>query len=173
MRIALLFVIAMFLTLSAGCKKAAENAQQAAVEKAIEQASGGKVSADAKSGSVTITDKETGSQTTVGTGKGSAKMPEGWPKEIPPYPGSSVVAQSSTSSAKGKLFTLVLDCPDSVDKVLAYYDGKLTAAGYKKGVEMKKDDGTTRFYESSKMSSQITVFAENGKTKVSMTLGPK
>jgi hypothetical protein len=170
MRYALWVVIFMLLVFSAGCKKPADNSQTA-VENAINKASGGQVSADISKGSTTVTDNKTGQSTTIST-SGNGKMPAGWPKEVPQYPGSKVLAQSSTDSTKGKQFVLLLETPDAVDKVLGFYDGKLSAAGFKKTAEMTKEDGKTRFYQSDKLVAQFTIFKEGSVTKISMTLGP-
>jgi hypothetical protein len=173
MRYALWIVLLMLLAFSVGCKKPAENAQQAAVEKAIENASGGQVDVDISKGSTTVSDKKTGGTTTVDTSAAGGKMPAGWPKEVPQYPGSKVLASTSTDSTKGKQFMLLLETPDAVDAVLGYYDGKLTGAGYKKTAEIAKEDGKTRFYESDKLMAQFTIFKEGSVSKISLSLGPK
>ena len=170
MRILIYLAFVIILAFAFGCKKAAETASEGLAEKMIEQSSGGKVDVDLKDSSATIVDKETGSTTTVDAKGG--KMPEGWPKNIPQYPGSKVTQSSSTDTEKGKSFSLIIETQDAVEKVNEYYAKELKGAGFKKTTEMSKEDGVTVFYQSEKDVLTMTIFKENGKTLLSISLTP-
>lgn len=170
MRILIYFALVIVLAFAFGCKKAAEKASEGLAEKMIEQSSGGKVDVDLKNGGATIVDKETGNTTTVDAKGG--KMPEGWPKNITQYPGSKVTQSSATDTEKGKSFSIILETTDAVDKVNEYYAKELKGAGFKKSTEMTREDGVTVFYQSDKDILTMTIFKENGKTLLSISLTP-
>jgi hypothetical protein len=170
MRILIYLALVLLLAFTFGCKKAAQTASETIAEKAIEQGSGGKVDVDLKNGGATITDKETGNTTTVDAKGG--KMPEGWPKNIPQYPGSKVTQSSATDTEKGKSFSIILETQDAVDKVNEYYAKELKGAGFKKSTEMTRDDGVTVFYQSEKEVLTMTIFTDKSKTILSISLTP-
>lgn len=170
MRILIYLALVIVLAFAFGCKKAAETASENLAEKMIEQSSGGKVGVDLKDGGATIVDKETGSTTTVDAKGG--KMPEGWPKNIPQYPGSKVAQSSATDTEKGKSFSIILETQDAVDTVNEYYAKELKVAGFKKSTEMTKEDGVTVFYQSKENVLTMTIFKENDKTILSISLAP-
>ena len=170
MRILIYLALVIVLAFAFGCKKATESASESLAEKMVEQSSGGKVDLDLKDGGATITDKETGNTTTLDAKGG--KMPEGWPKNIPQYPGSKVTQSSATDTEKGKAFSLILDTPDPMEKVNEYYAKELKGAGFKKSTEMTREDGITAFYESAKDVLTITIFKEKDKTLISISLTP-
>ncbi len=170
MRILLYLALVLLLAFTVGCWKAAQTASENLAEKLIEQGSGGRVGVDFKNGGATITDKETGNKTTVDAIGG--KMPEGWPENIPQYPGSKVTQSSATDTEKGKAFSLILETQDAVEKVNEYYAKELKGSGFKKTTELTKEDGVTVFYQSNKDVLTMTIFKENGKTLLSMSLAP-
>ncbi len=137
----------------AGCGvggKVAQKATEKAVEKAIEsQASkdGKEVKAkvDLQSGSMkvvsddgkeqmnistqdgqtTVTSQDSGAKSVVGKG---AKVPEGFPKDIPVYVGVEVLMASE--SAEDKSFMIRASTKDAVDVVGAYYKKELAGRGW-------------------------------------------
>jgi hypothetical protein len=170
MRILIYLALVILLALSVGCKKVGETASERLAEKMVEQSSGGKVDVDLKNGGATITDKETGNTTTVDAKGG--KMPEGWPTNIPQYPGSKVTQSSATDTEKGKSFSIILETQDAVDKVNEFYAKELKGAGFKKSTEMTRDDGVTVFYQSAKDVLTMTIFTDKSKTILSISLTP-
>ncbi len=89
-------------------------------EKAVEQATGGKVDISADGKKVTIETDE--GKVTVGTNK----VPDSFPSDITVYKGSEVVA---TAEANGDV-TLQLKTSDSVSKVNTFYKGDLSKNGW-------------------------------------------
>lgn len=170
MRVLIYAALVLLLAFTFGCKKAAETASERLAEKMIEQSSGGKVDVDLKDGGTTIVDKETGNTMTVDAKGG--KMPEGWPTNIPQYPGSNVTQSSVTDTEKGKSLSIILETQDAVEQVNEYYGKELKGAGFKKTTEMTKEGGVTVFYQSDKNVLTMTIFKENAKTLVSMALTP-
>jgi len=78
-------------------------------------------------GKLTFTDKETGAQVDVGSGK----LPVNFPKDFPLYPGA-VVAGSLSGSEEGKKtgFWITFSTDDSFDKVSAWYKTNLKSGGW-------------------------------------------
>ncbi len=58
--------------------------------------------------------------------KGSLKLPEGFPTDVPVYPKSRVVATATEKQA----VTVSLETSDTVDEVAKFYADKLKAAGW-------------------------------------------
>ncbi len=102
------------LVLVSGCDKIAEKLGQKVGEKAVEGASGGDVKVDTSSGSVSVTDKKTG---TTSTGGDNVKLPAGWPSNVPLYPGARIGHAMVSGSTKS--VTLVTKDPPA--KVAEFY----------------------------------------------------
>lgn len=101
-----------------GCGKIREKIAQKAVEKAIETGSGGSVNID--DDKVTFgADKDRA--LTVGR---AAKLPDGWPSDVPSYPGATIVAAVSDGT---KARTAIFETTDSVDQASAFYEQNLSA----------------------------------------------
>jgi len=58
--------------------------------------------------------------------KGGVALPDGFPKDVPIYPGSAVTMSASTKDG----MQVVLKTPDPSDKVAAFYKEKLKGAGW-------------------------------------------
>lgn len=106
------------------------------------------VSADEKTGTLTIKNKKTGEVTTLSAedakegrwtfkndkgetatfGAGSAQTLPSW---LPPYPGGTVQGTFDTTSAEGRSAAFTVTTKDSVDQVLSYYEAQLKNAGLK------------------------------------------
>lgn len=105
--------IALVLCLSLvtfGCGKIREKL----MGKAVEEGSSGQV--NISSGGVTVTTPTGTIQAATG-----AKLPDGWPSNVPQYPGSNIVSAMGTPVGK----TIVLNTSDSPSKVHDYYKGEI------------------------------------------------
>lgn len=91
------------------------------------------------------------------TAGGAAKLPEGFPKDVPVYPGAHVTATlvESGSPVAGRVATFeTSDWPDDVAK---FYAGKLS--GWTTAMDMKTSDGHTLLLKSPDGRRTLTLAA--------------
>lgn len=156
--------------LLAGCEsiteRITEKAVEVAVENALEKNSGGEVDIEAGKG-VSFKSKD---------GKGdfvfnsaSGKVPDTWPKDIPPYPGAKVTA-SVSSGVSGML---MLETPDSPEQILAFYKSKL--GNMKETANMNAGGTSILTFEEEKGGRQLAVgaTAQQGKTMIHLQVSEK
>ncbi|HET7451156.1 MAG TPA: hypothetical protein VFL12_00300 [Thermoanaerobaculia bacterium] len=113
-------------------------------------------------GSKVVVERD-GNKVTVSTPDGvmaaagaSSALPEGFPKDIPLYPGASVVAALDAGGAGGHHATFeTKDWPDDVAK---FYTGRL--AGWKSVMDMKTEDSHTLILNSPDGRRSLTVAAK-------------
>lgn len=117
------------------------------------------VNINTQSGSLDIKNKE-GDSLSIG---GDAKIPEGFPADVPIYPSSKVDA----SSAIGGSYNLVISTKDSKNKVDSYYKTELENSGWTAGNDSITIDsgGTTQktFSKGNQTLSVITTEDTNTK----------
>ena len=139
-------------------------------KKAIETKTG--VTLDAQGKTMTIKDSKTGAEINVGEGK----IPEGFPKDFPLYPGAKVSGNISGAENKaGKGFWLIMTTVDSADKVIAFYEANLPKSGWI--VENTMNIGTSSTWEVTKgdMTGAVIVAADEKEkgTSIVITFSPK
>lgn len=136
-------------------EKITEKVAEKAAEKAVEAQTGGKVDIDSNNGSMKIKDEKTGAVVEWGT---QAKLPDGWPSDVPIYPGAAI--RGSLSVKDG--MSVNLETTDSVDKVSSFYEAKFS--GFKK--ELAMASGETKVTSYSKEKRQVTLtIGETDKSK--------
>jgi hypothetical protein len=97
-------------------------------EKIIEAGSGGKIDVDAQDGSFSFKDKETGESVSLGMG---AKIPAGFPTDIPRYEGATPsVASLSKDGKRAVLAVTVINVEANV--LAEWYDREIQAKGYER-----------------------------------------
>ncbi len=145
-RIALLLVAAFAVTSTTGCKRIAEKI----IMDKISEASDGGVTFN-NDGTVTVKGNDTGSSgstgsTTTSSFGSGAKLPDGWPSDIPAYPGGKVKSASTSGSDRSQTMSAQQETGDAPDAILKFYADKITAAGYKQSSnsESKTDFGVTK-----------------------------
>ena len=145
--------------LSAGCNKAREKAEEAAVE----QATGQKLKIDDNGGkSLTLTSPDGGGTITIGT----TEIPADFPKSIPMYPGATVkTAMRTQNPGKGASFIIGLETGDPPDKVSAFYKAQLKS--WKSKADMGTGEGHMEAFEDTAAKIGLTVTA----TKMTGTEG--
>jgi hypothetical protein len=159
----------LFLSLSflgaLGCSKIIEKIQQkaieTAVEKGVESQSGGKVKLDLNGQKASVVANDGKTQATWGKG---ATVPSDFPKQVPIYPGSTILSSMSDNSTTPK-HTVMLKTPDGSAKVIEYYKGELKAFH----VENEGDTGKTHMVKfvdkvASKLAVQVVASEEEGDT---------
>ena len=139
-----------------------------AVEKAMEQASGGKAKVDLDNGKVTVSTDE-------GTAEwGGNKLPDNWPSDAPIYPNSQVQFSGASNQNDNSNSTVVLQTSDSGEKVLAYYKQELVAKGWK--IESTYEMSDAAMLGATKDKSSISVTIGSGgdqKTSITVSVGTK
>lgn len=165
MRTILILALAAVAVLVCGCQQAAEKA----AEKAIEAQSGGQVSADISGSKVTVTDRETGTETVMGAG---AKMPEGWPASMPQYPGSTVMQSMSQNAEEGKVLHVMMSTQDSPKAVLDFYKEKAAAAGYKVMTESSLPEGGMIVFEGANEAVHVNAMTAEDGCNIVMDITP-
>jgi len=139
--------LASILGLS-GCGKIRQLLFEKAAEKAIETGTGGQVDLSSSSGTITITDPNTGAKVQGGN---AAKLPDGWPAKVPVYPGSTIQASLGTPSGK----TVMLVTKDDVAKVSAFYKSALSSM--KMQADMDVGTGRVTSYKDGNTTVGVTI----------------
>jgi outer membrane lipoprotein-sorting protein len=120
----------------------------------------------------TYTMKTEGGQA-MAFGKG-AKVPDGFPKDIPIYPGAEI--QMSSSDPGTKTFAVQALSADAIDKVAEYYKKEMKAQGWNEGdgvVQTGANPMHMLNFDKAGMSAMVMVMAQDGKALVSITTGQK
>ena len=147
--------ILLAIVFTGGCKgRIVQNLTENAIEKAIEQESGGNVDVDLDDGEITIqgedgevnisTDDETveiqsdDGEATFGTG---ADLPEGFPSGVPVYDNMTITT-SWKSSADGKdNYSITAVSEDNVDDVFGWYKSELEGWEIEGEFSLDTDEG--------------------------------
>jgi len=115
---------------------------------------------------------KTGVEINVGAGK----IPTGFPKDFPLYPGAKVEGNiSGAQNETGKGFWLIMTTSDATDKVTAFYETNLPKNGWNVGNTMNIGPSSTWEVTKGDMTGAVIV-ATDEKTKgtsIVITLAPK
>ncbi len=141
------------------------------MKKGIEQKTG--ISMDAAGKSMTIKDSKTGAEVNIG---GEGKIPSGFPKDFPLYPGAKIEGNiSGAENQAGKGFWLMLSTTDDAAKVSAYYETNLPKNGWTVGSTMNIGPSSTWEITKGNMGGAVIVGSDD-KTKgtsIVISLSPK
>jgi len=133
---------------------------------------GGTVSTYSSDGE-TYTLKTEGGGPSMASGKG-AKAPDGFPKDIPIYPGAEI--QMSSADPASKTFVVQALSADAVDKVAEYYKKEMKSQGWNEGdgvVQTGANPMHMLNFDKAGSSAMIMVMAQDGKSLVSITTEQK
>lgn len=127
---------------------------------------------DINNGSINVQNKE-GDSVSIG----NAKLPDGFPSDVPVYTPSKITGSSKYG---GNKYTVVLTTADSASKVQDYYKNQLAANGWSSGEgtgSINFESGTVATFTKGSQQLFITITSENkggdNNTLVSLTVGPK
>lgn len=140
------------------------------MKKAVENKTG--VSLDTEGKTMTIKDKESGAEINVGEGK----IPTGFPKDFPLYPGAKVAGNiTGTENKAGKGFWIMMTTTDTSDKVTAFYEANLPKSGWTVGSTMNIGPSSTWEVTKGDMTGAVIVAADEEKkgTSIVITLNPQ
>jgi hypothetical protein len=157
--------IAMSLLVGASsCRKIEEKMAERTVEKAT---GGGKAEVDSKTGQVKLSQKGAdGKETKVEIGQNTT-VPADFPRAVPIYPGSKVIAAVSISQGeKGHMVTL--STTDPVPTVMDYYKKNLT--GFKVDGELGGGDTSILTLSSSELTVSVSATRSSGENETTVQL---
>ncbi len=157
--LAMVLVIPCFLT---GCGKSPE---EKAIEKFVQQKSGGKVSVDMSQGKVTV--KE--GNTTVTSG-GNVQVPDTFPKDVPIYPKTQVL----NSLTAGDMVHLTLISQENIEKIVASYKEQMKQQGWKEITSFAMGTTVTMGYDKDNRHATVAVSEmEKGKNGIQLQVSQK
>jgi hypothetical protein len=109
-------------------------------------------------GSVTVKTDDGKSTATYGT---DAKLPDGFPSDIPIYEPSNIIYATSTDK---KHYSVSARTADSTSDVLAYYKKELATQGWKATSESSYGEGTILIYKKNNRQLSASVSTQDDKT---------
>lgn len=96
---------------------------ESAAERAIRAATGGAADVDVRNGDVTV-------KTADGTWTTSEKLPDGFPTDVPLYPGAKVKASVAGAGQQGGGHYVTLESSASIADIGAWYKKEVVAQGW-------------------------------------------
>lgn len=160
-----LLIVAAFaaVALLPGCKKA----QDAAVEAAIERATGAKVDKDGNA--VTIKTEQGDLKIASADEGGSVALPDGFPKDVY-LPADHKVASAMDM---GGMQMINLTTPQGVAEVSADAEKAMQAQGWKRDMAMQADGSNTLMYSKDKRQVVFQMLkGDDGGTQLAVRTGP-
>jgi hypothetical protein len=158
-------IASVIVATNCGGKKAQERAVQKAIEDSIKKQSGGKAKVDLSKGQITIKDKQGEMTMTQG---GGAQLPDGFPNDVPVYPGAAI----TMSAKQPKAFMVMLTSKDDKKKVADTYKSTLKAQGWEEGSSMDMGDVTSLEYkkEKEKRTLVIGISKDNAGSRITLNV---
>ncbi len=139
---------------------------EALVEKMIEKQmakEGVKGKVDLSEGQMTI---ETPQGTATYAGGAGAKVPDNFPKDVQVYAGAKVLASVNTPQGQN----LMLESGDSVEKIIAFYKGKMTGEGWKEEMSMNQGESSVLVYKKEQRTASIVVAKAGDGAQINLTV---
>ncbi len=115
-------LIALFLTTGCLGQRIAETITGEAIERAIEEESGGEVDIDISEGEMTIKTDE--GEMTFGE---SAELPDGFPSAAPVYPDMTIVTAWTVTEEGKENFSISASTSDPGEKVFNWYKAEMSS----------------------------------------------
>ena len=143
------------VSLTSGCKYIQERLAKKADHDTIEGASSAQVDPQGGQGTVTLTGENGG---VIAVGGENVKVPDTWPKSVPPYPTGTLKGSMSATGAQatGKIHhTLTYETPDDATKVMQFYTENLK--GFTKSSELNLGGNLIASFEGDGKVVAITV----------------
>jgi hypothetical protein len=156
--IALLLLLPLLIA-PAACRKSREREAEEMAEKIIESQSGGRAEVDLSDGKVTITTREQGKEGTmeISGGKGTT-LPGDFPKDLPLYPGATVVSYVSMGPGTQQAHFTSRETMAAVQK---FYARKLPGEGWQIIQELKMPNAYTIIGQKGKRQASV-IIAQDG-----------
>lgn len=154
-----------------GCNPVAsleKKATEGIIENAINKQTGGQAKVDLGengSGAVTFKDNKTGDYSSLGEG---AKIPDGFPTDLPQYPGAKTVSVSLSGTRKTA--SLMQTTTDGPEKVILALKTAIKAQGFTEASTITLGDGEIVSYEKGTIKITLSVGADSDNKETSITL---
>ncbi len=139
---------------------------KSAAEKAMEAATGGKVSVDAGSGDVTV-------KTDEGTWSTSDKLPADFPNDVPLYPGATVQGSVASAQQQGGGYYAGLETTDSINKVVSWYKAEVAASGWTVSTNLEVDGGLMLGGTKDTRELVVTISKQDNKVAIGLVVTQK
>lgn len=169
--IIVLSLLSFGIAFSVGGKFITSSLGQGFLKKTLENQMGIKLENGKNGESFSITNQKTGETVQLG----ETQIPADFPKDFPLYPGAapggSAVGSEKTT---GKGFWLLLQTPDSLSNVTAYYSEQLEAKGWTIESTMSIGEGSTYKIKKEKLIGTVIISSDKKteKTTILITLEP-
>lgn len=127
-------------------------------EKILEGASGGKGEFEITDEGITVKDRKTGDS--VGFGMG-AKIPDGFPSDIPRYEGAMVAIVSMSQDKKRAVLSVTITGVEAA-KLAEWYDAEITKNGYTRSTETNSAEALFGEYTKGNTKMIMAVIGQRG-----------
>jgi len=101
----------------------------------------------------------------------TAGVPEGYPKDLPIYPGATVTRMQTGSTQH--LIELMLASPDSAAKIVEFYKQRLASNGWKITNTMTSEQVSALTAVKDKRQAILQVLYRNGKSTINQVVSDK
>jgi len=154
---------AMCLSLLAvGCGKSAE---EKAIEKQIEEQTGGKADVDLSKKSMKVAGETEGGKYTVTSGEGT-EIPKGFPSDVFIYrPSKTIMAMEIPEG-----YSLALSTRDDSSKVQSAYTQEMKAKGWSEETSMKMASQSVLVYKKDERAANISIVPSGKEIQISLTV---
>lgn len=142
------------------------------IQKGIEEKTGLKVNTDNGEENIKYTDTKTGTEVNFG----SQKIPDGFPKDFPIYPGAKPSGSlSGSKQIEDKGFWLMLATPDQLSKVEKFYADNLVQKGWNGKESLRMGNSVTWTVAKGNFDGTVVVNQEKeeNETSIMIMLGSK
>jgi hypothetical protein len=157
-----LMLLAGLLAVLLACGKIKEKLTEQVAEKAVEQATGQEI--DLENGRVQVRDDK-GNAAEWGAG---AKLPDGWPAQLGPYPGSQLIASYAARNNDKLSGSIAMKTSAKSEQVLAHYTKLL--ADFKLSQEMNMNGSQTKVFQKDGQTVTINVLPKEKETQATLVL---
>jgi hypothetical protein len=148
----LLLVVACSL---AGCRKSVTYTDKEGTKHTVTQSGkGSQVTIEGKEGKVQV------------SGEGGLALPEGFPKDVPIYPGSTIAVSAAVQNG----MHVSLKTADPSTKVAAFYKEKLKAEGWEIETTMNTEDSSMVVGKKDKRSVAVVAGRDSDGSTVNLTV---
>ena len=136
-------------------------------EEEIVEIDGGKLTFEAKDEGVRISGEKEGVGAISGQFGDHAEIPDGFPKDVPIYPGTDVIG--GMVAGEGGMVTL--QTSDDIEKVAAFYRENLAKEGWTLGPEMDLGSQRVLPVEKEGRNAAVQIAREANATTIVVTIG--
>ena len=162
-----ILILVLLGALSACGKSTDEKSMEKAVEKNIEQSSGGKVKVDLAQGQIKIKDQH--GEATVSS-KGNVQIPADFPKDVYVHPNTKILIAQTVDGG----FHLLLESVEAPEPLINTYKGKMKSDGWKETNAISMGATGIFTYEKDNRRAMVTISqSEKGKTGIQLQISKK